>query len=119
MGQKDISLVRDFHNIDLFHTDLREVFGFIRRSGDMKAEKEFTKENEDRFKALDEDAFDVIVSVTGARELGKVKELYREEGGTINMCEAIRGMIAEGREEGVREGIKEGLIVKCTLKCTL
>lgn len=68
----------------------------------------FTEENEEKFRVLDEDAFDVIVSITGANELEKVKEQYREEGRKINMCEAIRGMIAKGREEGIKEGIKEG-----------
>lgn len=90
-------------------TDLREVFGFIQRSGDMSAEQKFTKDNEERFKALDEEAFDVIVSVTGARELEMVKEQFREEGGKINMCEAIRGMIEQGREEGIKEGLQKGL----------
>lgn len=101
--------VSAFQDIDLFETDLREVFGFIQRSGDMVAEQKFTNENEERFKALDEDAFDVIVSITGASELEKVKEQFREEGGKINMCEAIRGMIEQGREEGIKEGIKEGI----------
>lgn len=91
-------------------TDLREVFGFIQRSGDMSAEQKFTKDNEERFKALDEEAFDVIVSVTGARELEMVKEQFREEGGKINMCEAIRGMIEQGREEGIQKGLQEGKI---------
>lgn len=74
----------------------------------MAAEQKFTNENEERFKALDEDAFDVIVSVTGASELEKVKEQFWE-GGKINMCEAIRGMIKQGREEGIKEGIKKGI----------
>ena len=100
--------VRNFENIDCFQTDLREVFGFIQRSGDKDAERQFTLENEDRLKALDEEAFDVIVSVTGSVELEQVKENYREEGGKINMCEAIRGMIEDGRKEGKEEGIKEG-----------
>lgn len=31
--------------------------------------------------------------------------MYCEEGGKINMCEAIRGMIEDGRIEGVKQGI--------------
>ena len=100
--------IQDFADIDCFKTDLREVFGFIQRSGDLDAEEKFTEENEEKFRELDEDAFDVIVSITGADELEKVKEQYREEGRRINMCEAIRGMIAKGREEGIKEGRAEG-----------
>lgn len=53
---------------------------------------------------MDEDAYDVIISMTGSTELAQVKEIYREEGGKINMCEAIRGMIERGRAAGVAEG---------------
>ncbi len=99
--------VRNFKEIDRFKTDLREVFGFIQRAGDADAERKFTFENEEKFKALDEEAFDVIVAVTGAEELESMRDTYREEGGKINMCEAIRGMIEQGREEGIREGIRD------------
>lgn len=37
--------IRDFQDIDFFRTDLREVFGFVQRSGDPDAEKRFTFEN--------------------------------------------------------------------------
>lgn len=101
--------VRNFEDIDRFRTDLREVFGFIQRSGDKEAERRFTWENEEQLKALDEEAYDVITAVTGSVELEQAKERYREEGGKINMCEAIRGMIEDGRKEGVMEGLSKGL----------
>ena len=99
--------IRSFQHIDCFRTDLREVFGFIQRAGDTEAARKFTFENEKEFKALEEDAFDVIVSATGSMELAGLKDTYREEGGKINMCEAIRGMIAEGRSLGLAEGQRE------------
>jgi len=79
------------------------VFGFIQRSGDKDAESRFAMENADKLKAMDEEAYDVIASVTGSVELEETKERYREEGGKINMCEAIRGMIEDGRMEGRKE----------------
>lgn len=51
----------------------------------------------------------MIVSVTGSAELGQIKDMYCEEGGKINMCEAIRGMIEDGRIEGVKQGLEQGL----------
>ena len=47
----------------------------------------------------------MIISVTGSAELEQIKDMYCEEGGKINMCEAIRGMIEDGRIEGVKQGL--------------
>ena len=95
--------LQNFQDINRFKTDLREVFGFIQRSGDADAEREFTFKHEDIFRALDEDAYDVIIAMTGSSELEQMKETYREEGGTINMCEAIRGMVEQGVEQGMNQ----------------
>lgn len=99
--------VRSFEETWRFKTDLREVFGFIRRAGDKDAEHEFTRENETAFQAIEEDAYDVIAALTSSRELKQIKEQYRSEGGRINMCEAIKGMIEDGRVEGHRKGRQE------------
>lgn len=96
--------VRRFKYIDQFNTDLREVFGFIGFSGDKTAVRNYVAENQDSFEQLSEDAYDVIAVMAHSKELEDVKERYREKGGKINMCEAIRGMIEDGRLEGRREG---------------
>ena len=96
--------VRRFKDIDQFNTDLREVFGFIGSSGDKTAVRNYVAENQDSFEQLSEDAYDVIAVMAHSKELEDVKERYREKGGKINMCEAIRGMIEDGRLEGRREG---------------
>lgn len=101
--------LRSFEDIDCFRTDLREVFGFIKHSNDKNREWEFAFQNEETFQCLDEDAFDVIISVTGSAELEQIKDMYCEEGGKINMCEAIRGMIEDGRIEGVKQGLEQGI----------
>ena len=49
------------------------------------------------------------MSVTGSAELEQVKDMYCEEGGKINMCEAIRGMIEDGRIEGVNRDLNREL----------
>ncbi|WP_320929945.1 hypothetical protein [Hungatella sp.] len=93
-----------FKDIDQFNTDLREVFGFIGFSGDKTAVRNYVAENRDSFEQLSEDAYDVIAVMAHSKELEDVKERYREKGGKINMCEAIRGMIEDGRLEGRHEG---------------
>ena len=100
--------VRRFKDIDQFNTDLREVFGFIGFSGDKTAVRNYVAENQDSFEQLSEDAYDVIAVMAHSKELEDVKERYRKKGGKINMCEAIRGMIEDGRLEGRREGKLEG-----------
>ena len=55
------------------------------------------------FEQLSEDAYDIITVMSGSKELEAVKETYREKGEKINMCEAIRGMIEDGRLEGKLE----------------
>lgn len=101
--------VQRFREIERFRTDLYEVIGFIQRAGDKDREQRFTEERQSHFESMDEDAYDVITAVTGSDELEAVKEKYREEGGKINMCEAIRGMIEDGKREGLLVGRQEGL----------
>ncbi|MCI6451960.1 MAG: transposase, partial [Hungatella sp.] len=95
--------VRRFKDTDLFRTDLREVFGFIGFSGDKEAERSYVFGHRESFEQLSEDAYDVITVMSGSKELEAVKETYREKGEKINMCEAIRGMIEDGRLEGKLE----------------
>ena len=101
--------VRSYEGICQFRTDLHEVMGFIQRAGDKEKERSFTEKNRENFEALDEEAYDVITALTGSEELEAVKERYRERGGHINMCEAIRGMIEDGKQEGILLGKQEGI----------
>ena len=100
--------VRYFQGTDRFKTDLREVFGFIKRAGSKAEIRSFTEERREQFEHLDEDAYDMIAVLTGSEELQEKKDKNREEGGTINMCQAIREMVEEGKLEGKIEGKLEG-----------
>lgn len=100
--------VRSIQNLDRYQTDLREVFGFIQRSSDKAAVKRFTLENTEKLRELDEEAYDVISALTGSKELETVKEKYREKGGKINMCDAIRGIFEDGKMEGKELGLALG-----------
>lgn len=96
--------VRRIQELDRYQTDLREVFGFIQKSGDKAAVKKFAFENAEKFQKLEEDAYDVISILTGSKELETMKEKYREKADKINMCEAIRGLIEEGKAIGLSLG---------------
>ncbi len=100
--------MRSFADVELFQSDLREVFGFFQRSEDKNAVRQFVEERKEQFECLDEDAYDMIAALTKTREFVEKKEEYREEGSGINMCRAIRELIEDGRIEGRAEGMAEG-----------
>ncbi len=103
--------VRTFEQTEQLRTDLQDVFRFIQCAEDKTAMKELTEQASDRFRAMEEDTFDVIAALTGTRELETVKEVCTEEGGRIDMCRAIKELIAEGRSEGILAGRSEGILV--------
>ena len=78
--------VRKFENTEVFHTDVRQVFDFIRCSEDKKKLVELV-ENDVYYTQMDEEAFDVVTKYANAKELIKAKE-YLVEGGKRNVCSA-------------------------------
>ncbi len=73
----------DLQMKNVFKTDVREVFGFIRRSSDKKAVEQYLKEREKQFENIDEDAYDLIAAMTDTKQLQQVKEKYRSEEGEL------------------------------------
>ena len=59
---------------------------------------------------MDETAYDVIAAFTHATELINIKP-QPDEGGKINMCEGIRQLIEEGKNEGISIGRNEGISI--------
>lgn len=90
---------------DIFQTDLREVFGFLKYQGDKEKLRKYVLKNE-HFLHLREDAYDVL-SIYGENEkLLLKKEEYRTEEG-MNMCTALKEWEEEARAEGRVEGRAE------------
>lgn len=99
--------VRRMEDTGVFQTDLRQVLDFIRLSDDREALKVLV-EGDPYYSCMEEDAFHVAACYAGADELLRVKE-YSRNGGKVDMCTAIREMIAEGKAQGWQEGHKKGL----------
>ena len=96
--------VRKFSDTNVFRTDVRQVFDFIRCSENREALKQLTKQDP-AFQSMEEDAYHMLALYAKAENLiGKVTE-YRQ-GGKINMCKALEDMVEEGRQEGRQEGIR-------------
>ena len=100
--------IRKFENTEVFRTDVKQVFDFIRCSEDKKKLVELL-ENDVYYTQMDEDAFDVVTKYANAKELVKAKE-YLVEGGKRNMCKAIRDLMDDSREEG-REQTRRTLVI--------
>ncbi len=92
--------IRKFHDTSVFKTDVRQVFNFIRCAEDKKALHRLV-EQDDYYKNMEEDAFDVVSHFANAMELLEVKDYYGKEG-KVDMCKAIKELIEDGREEGSR-----------------
>ncbi len=98
--------IREFENTDVFRTDVKQVFDFIRCSGDRAALAELVQ-NDESFQSMEEDAYEVATQYVMAEELIQVRDEYRGKDGKVNMCQALKELIAEGRASGLADGRKE------------
>lgn len=83
---------------EVFRTDLKQIFDFIRYAKDKKRLRELVQ-SDPAYQDMDEEAYDMVVAYTGAEELASVKQNH-ESGGKVNMCLAIKEMLADERQEG-------------------
>lgn len=92
-----------------FHTDVRELIGFMKRRKSKRELEEYCRENEERIRQMDEDTFDAVSVMINQPEFIKRKAEY-QEGGKANMCKAMEDwkeeLLKEGMEQGVEHGIK-------------
>ena len=82
---------------DVFQTDVKQVFDFIRCSNDKRKLLELV-ENDVYYEKMDDDAYDVVMKYTNSKELVRIKE-QSTEGGKNNVCKAIRDLMDDSREE--------------------
>lgn len=105
--------IRRMENTEVFQTDVRQVFDFIRCAEDKERLKQLV-ETDSYYQNMEEDAFDVVVQYANVTELVGVKN-YRREDGRVDMCTAIREMMEDSRQEGLELGMKEGETLLATL----
>ncbi|MBD5464821.1 MAG: transposase [Lachnospiraceae bacterium] len=98
--------IRKLPNTEVFQTDLKQVFNFIHCSNDKKKLRELV-EHDPAYREMEEDAYEAAAVFTGAEELLEVEKFY-EEGGKVDMCQALTALIADGRNEGRVLGRSEG-----------
>ena len=98
--------IREFENTDVFQTDVKQVFDFIRCSTDKEKLLHLVK-NDNYYKEMADDAFELVTKYTNDKEIVNKKE-YISEGGKSDMCKAIQDLIADSKAEGREEGREEG-----------
>ncbi len=98
--------VRKLSGTDMFHTDLKQVLDFIRCSKDKKKLRELV-EQEEAYRHMDKEAYDVAMTFTHSKELKAYRD-KAENQEDLDMCQAITEMLADEREEGRSEGIELG-----------
>ncbi len=92
-----------------FRTDLRQVFNCIRTVHD-KARLHQLVEDDNAYRSLDEDAYDMISRYTNVFGNLKMTSKYVTEEGKVNMCKAMQELLADEREAGISQGQTMGLI---------
>ena len=95
--------VREFENTDVFQTDLKQVFDFL-RCADSKEKLKALIENNPAYMNLDEETYDVMTIHAHSKELEMLRENVKEDGG--NMCKALMDWATEEREIGRAEGME-------------
>ncbi len=105
--------VRKLGDLEVFHTDVQYVFGFLQHEGSKEELAAYLEEHEEGFRNLSEDAYDMISVMTHSKELQGYSETGKERGGK-DMCQAIKDMIEDGRTEG-REGTIFSLLKKALI----
>ena len=98
--------IRRFEHTEVFKTDVRQVFEFIKCSEDKKALRKLV-ESDNYYRNMQEDAYDVVAMYTNSTELLAPRE-YRRKDGKVDMCKAIRDMMEDSRAEGIETGREEG-----------
>ena len=96
--------VRKFKNTDVFHTDLKQIFDFIRVSQD-RDELSALVLTDPAFQEMDEAAYDMMAEYANAEGLIEMKKYHRKDG-KVNMCKGLEDMMTEKLEQGLEQGIK-------------
>lgn len=96
--------VRKFENTDVFRTDLKQIFDFIRLSQD-RDELSALVRTDPAFQEMDEAAYDMMAEYANAEGLIEMKK-YHGKDGKVNMCKGLEDMMTEKLEEGLEQGIK-------------
>ncbi len=90
--------VRKLKNTEIFKTDVKQVFDFIRFSKDKKKLRELVT-GDKAYETLAEEACDMVLAYAGEKEMFRIKEKYKKAG-KVNMCQGLREWMEDERAGG-------------------
>ena len=107
VGNYKINLlnIKKLKQTDMFCTDLKQVFDFIRYEKDKNKLMELV-ERDPAYKNIAVEAYDVIAAFTKSEGILPIE--HQEEGGTVDMCQGLRELIEDYKAQGLMEGKIEG-----------
>ena len=91
-----------------FRTSLRELFAILFCRRDKERLKELLEKNP-AYRRMDEETARTIGVLMGIKNFGENEERFKTEEG-YDMCQAIREMMEDSRQEGIAEGETRGEI---------
>ncbi|MBQ6807146.1 MAG: Rpn family recombination-promoting nuclease/putative transposase [Lachnospiraceae bacterium] len=94
--------IRHMENPNIFRTDLRQVFNFIKRDANKKELQEYMTQHRAEYEALTSETFEVIEKLSNIDFSGFHKE-STQTGGNYSMCRAMEEMLEDAREEARQE----------------
>ncbi|MBR5127323.1 MAG: Rpn family recombination-promoting nuclease/putative transposase, partial [Roseburia sp.] len=99
--------IRRLEDTSIFQTDVKHVFDFIRCAESKEKLYELVS-REPYYQAMDAEAFEVVSMYTNSKELAGIKK-YEGKDGKKDVCQAIKDLMADSRQEGREEGMAEGI----------
>lgn len=99
--------VRKLENTDVFRTDLKQIFDFIRCSKEREKLRELVQ-NDPAYREMDEAAYDLVAEYAHAEGLIAMKK-YHGKDGKVDMCKAMEDWAAEEQKKGLEKGIEQGI----------
>lgn len=98
--------VFDYHeydNFEVFTTELKQVFSFVKCSHDKRQLKKLIAEHREEYYNVDRETAEFIATITNSKKLLSYEK--NAEGG-VNMCKALDEIWEDGIEQGIEQGLK-------------
>ena len=100
--------ISKLENLEVFRTDLKQIFSFVKYSRDKKKLREIIEKDKEHYQQMEPEAYDMIAEYSNTGELKLIKG-KNTKGGKVDMCQAIKELIEDGRNEGIMQGRSEGI----------
>lgn len=101
--------VNELKDCSGFESSLGELFGLLPYRKDKTKLMEMLQENP-VYQHVDQETAEAISVLMGVEILMENKDKYESDGG-YNMCQAMRELLEDSRQEGISQGISQGISI--------